>query len=295
VLAFAKGHGLGNDYLIVDRTVSPWPFGPAQARAMCDRHRGPGADGVLLVDASVRPFALRILNPDGSEAEKSGNGLRILGAWLHGRGLVGTSEWFDVDLARDRVALCVEGVAADGGLDIRVRMGRASFRGADVGFGPEPGEVLGVPLVLPDGATAAVHTVSLANPHCVVFVDGLDRADFLARAPQLCAHAAFTAGTNVQFAHVADDGRMTAWIWERGAHETLASGSSACAVVAAAVRTGRVPAGRHAVHMPGGTATVEVDAGYAVTLQGPARIIYTGRLTEATTRLFGASGADAHE
>src|SRR5690606_2267003 len=132
-------------------------------------------------------------------------------------GLVRAGEWFDVRLARDSVSMRVESELDAGAVLIRVRMGRASFDGAAVGFVPESGEVLGYLLELPSGDTAEINTVSLGNPHCVVFVDELSRTDFLKRAPQLCTHTAFAAGTNVQFARVTGPRELEAWIWERGA------------------------------------------------------------------------------
>jgi diaminopimelate epimerase len=279
-LRFWKGQALGNDYLIVDAAELSEPLAPHHAIHLCDRHRGAGSDGVLVADLRARPFGLRIINPDGTAAEKSGNGLRIFGAFLYGRGLVRRAEWFDVQLARDVVALRVEAELDAGAVMIRARMGPAVFDGAAVGFAPEAGAALAYALRLPDGSTAAIHTVSLGNPHCVVFVDRLERSDFLTRAPQLCTHAAFTAGTNVQFARVAGARELEAWIWERGAGETLASGSSACAVAAAAVRRGFVPHGRLTVLMPGGSVEVTVDEQYAVELLGPAQMVFEGRLMD---------------
>jgi diaminopimelate epimerase len=279
-----KGHGLGNDYLVVDAAALPWPLTPRRTRLICDRHRGLGSDGILVADLTASPVGLGILNPDGSMAEKSGNGLRIFGAWLHGRGLVEIGETFEVALVRDTVRMCVEAAAADGVLQVRVEIGRASFAGRDVGFSPVPGEVIAYDLDLPDGGRAEVNPVSLSNPHCVVFVDALDRADFLARAPLLCTHAAFPAGTNVQFARVAGPRLIELWIWERGAGETLASGSSACAAVAAAVRRGFVAAGSFEARMPGGSAEVNVDGEYNVELRGPAQMIYEAEFTTGMLR-----------
>jgi diaminopimelate epimerase len=310
-----KGEALGNDYLVVERSDLPWSLSPARCAAICDRHTGLGSDGILIREpAAPGEFRLQILNPDGSEAEKSGNGLRIFGAYLHGLGLV-TNDWFTVRLVKDSVRMRVEGevharpVAADarkakapgaspdvegariehdrdgGALDIRVEMGRASFRGADAGFhAPDVAdntEVLGHTLALPKGGLAEINTVSLSNPHCVVLVDALDRDDFLARAPQLCTHSAFSRGTNVQFARVVSDNRLEILIWERGVGETLASGSSACAAAAAAVRRGRLPSGRIDVRMNGGTAEIEVLDEYEIRLRGPARMIYRADVTPA--------------
>lgn len=288
-LRFQKGHGLGNDYLVVDAADLTCELTPARARLLCDRHRGIGSDGVLLADLS-NGVALRIINPDGTEAEKSGNGLRIFGAYLHGRGLVGM-DWFDVSLTKDTVSMRVEELLDNGVLMIRVEMGRASFEPDAVAFTPEsagaPG-ITGAPyrVALRNGATADINTVSLSNPHCVVFVDELQREDFVARAPQLCTHHSFKAGTNVQFAHVLDATTVEAWIWERGAGETLASGSSASAVCAAAVKRGFLKPGAFEVRMQGGSAEVEVSADYMVKLRGPAQIILEGRLSEGVNAEF---------
>jgi diaminopimelate epimerase len=279
-LRFAKGHALGNDYLVIDAAELPWPMTPALARLLCDRHRGIGSDGLLLADLSGDTIRLRIINPDGTEAEKSGNGLRIFGAWLHDAGRV-ADDWFRVALIKDEVAMRVEGALPGGALMIRAEMGRATFQGEAVGYRRRPGEVVAERVGLPHGHRARITTVSLSNPHCVVFVDRLDREDFLARAPLLCTYDAFAAGTNVQFARIvnAADRVLEAWIWERGAGETLASGSSACAVAAAAVRRGFAQAGTFEVRMPGGKVSVDVAEDWQIRLLGPAQIVFTGELT----------------
>ena len=275
-LPFAKGHGLGNDYLVVERRHLPWVLTTDRIRAICDRHHGIGSDGVLIADIDPPAFQLRIYNPDGSEAEKSGNGLRIFGAYLYLHGHAKLNEWFDVELVQDTVQMRVEEELEGGALQIRVAIGRASFRADDAGFVLRSGEVKDVEVSLRDRQTARINPLSLSNPHCVVFVQELVRGDFLLRAPQLCTHAAFPRGTNVQFARVADPHTCQAWIWERGVGETLASGSSACAVAAAALHNGLVEPGVIAVHMPGGVAEVEVSADYAVKLRAPAVIVLEG-------------------
>jgi diaminopimelate epimerase len=272
---FFKGQALGNDYLVVD--AAEVEMTPARAVRICDRHLGAGSDGVLIGELDRTPFRLRILNPDGTWAEKSGNGLRIFGAYLFHRGLVRRDEWFDVELPRDTVSMRVEDELEQGALMIRAQMGRAEFEGALIQFAPEPGEALGHELALPKGGTAAVNTVYLGNPHCVVFVDELERSDFLHRAPQLCTHPAFGAGTNVQFARVVGPNEIEAWIWERGAGETLASGSSACAVAAAAVKRGFVQPGQFIVSMQGGEAEITVSESFDVQLLGPAQVVYEGQ------------------
>jgi diaminopimelate epimerase len=276
-LRFFKGQALGNDYLVVDAADLAAPFSARHAVRICDRHVGAGSDGVLVADLTSTPYTLRIINPDGTEAEKSGNGLRIFGSYLHHRRLVRPQEWFEVRLPRDRVAMRVEDELEDGVVMIRVRMGGAAFEGRLIGFAPEDGEALGYELDLPAGGSASINTVYLGNPHCVVFVDELERDDFVRRAPQLCTHPAFAAGTNVQFARVIGPRELEAWVWERGAGETLASGSSACAVAAAAVRRGFVQPGQFDVQMEGGHAEVTVSPDFDIELLGPAQIVYEAR------------------
>ncbi len=288
-LPFAKGQALGNDYIVIDSADLGGPPSAGLVRALCDRHFGIGSDGVLLADLRRDGgFGLRIFNPDGTEAEKSGNGLRIFGAYLHARGRV-AREPFEVRLPGETVRMQVVGAEADGSVTIVADMGRASFRGEDVGFVPEPGDAFGHVLDLGDGLAARVNPVSVGNPHCVVFVDVLDRDDFLRRAPRLSTHPAFSAGTNVQFVRAAGPDTIEAWVWERGAGETLASGSSACAAAAAAARLGLVRGPRITVRMPGGSLGVTLEDDGLVRLEGPAQIVYDGIVPEAVIRGWDAA------
>ncbi|MEN8374187.1 MAG: diaminopimelate epimerase [Gemmatimonadota bacterium] len=303
-LRVAKGQALGNDYLVIDAGELRAALGGAAesgrvgdanprsgagdhggmsvdlARALCDRHTGLGSDGVLVAWTDRRPFGLRIWNPDGTGAEKSGNGLRIFCAWLHGRGLVG-SDPFDVALPKDSVTVRVLGKAGAGALDIEVDMGAADFRGGSVGFETRVGAVDDEPLDLGDAGSALINTVSLGNPHCVVLIDAFERVDFEARGPALAVHRAFREGTNVQFARPVDRHTAEAWIWERGAGETLASGSSACAVAATLVRKGMLDPGSVRVRMPGGEVRVDVDGSFRLRLRGPAQLVYDAEVPGA--------------
>lgn len=273
-MRFWKGHALGNDYLVLDGTGT----GPPAAgviRGLCHRHRGVGADGVLVADLAGDVPAVRIFNPDGDEAEKSGNGLRIFGAWLHDAGRVG-SDPFPVALPAETVELVVVS-SRDGVRTLRVAMGTPSFRAGSIPFvdADPDAEVQGRSLAVA-GTALGIHLVSMGNPHCVVFVDDLDDDAFRHLAPILQAHRAFTEGVNVQFARVADDDTLEARIWERGAGETLASGSSACAVVAAAHRSGRIDADTVTVRMPGGAVEVERGEAGELYLTGEAEVVFEG-------------------
>lgn len=278
-MSFYKAHGLGNDYIAIDAGSLAFELTPPAVRLLCDRHRGVGSDGVLaLVVSEAADFGVRIFNPDGSEAEKSGNGLRIFAAYLATSGRLAARERFTVETAGGVVEIRMIGSVADGGWMIEVEMGTASFRSSEVGLSGVDRDATREPLDVV-GKRVEVTAVSIGNPHCVVFVETLDEEEFRLLAPRLSVHRAFTRGTNVQFARPVGPGAVEAWIWERGAGETLASGSSACAVAAAAVRRGLVSERRVEVRMPGGTLQVEVRENDRVLLRGPVEDVFEGELT----------------
>jgi diaminopimelate epimerase len=278
---FYKGHGLGNDYLALELDELPFSPTPPAIRLLCDRHTGIGSDGVLArVPSSVADFGLRIFNPDGSEAEKSGNGLRIFAAYLLERGEARIGRAFTVETPGGTVGMTILEETADGALLVEAEMGTASFHSADVGLRGPDRETENEPLELPGGDTVAINTVSIGNPHCVVFQDEVDPEDLRRRAPQISTHPDFARGTNVQFAVPQTPSVIEAWVWERGAGETRASGSSACAVAAAAVRRGMVSERRVEVRMPGGTLHVEVRDDWSLLLRGPVEGICRGELTD---------------
>lgn len=256
---FVKYHALGNDYLLVDPELR---IRAARARALCDRHRGVGADGVL---AFARPrradFRVRIFNPDGSEAEKSGNGLRIFARALHDLGYTRRRE-FAIETAGGTVQAALT-LRAGRVHQIEIEMGRARV---------EPPETLRAA-----GESIEVVPVSIGNPHCVVFVDALDDAALRRLGPALETHARFPDRTNVQLVHVVSRRRIELLIWERGAGATLASGSSSCAAAAAAFERGLVD-GRLDADMPGGRLGLRIETGLDVHQRGPATPVFRGSL-----------------
>ncbi len=279
MIPFVKGHGLGNDYIVLDEADLPHPLtAPAIAR-ICDRNWGVGSDGILARTASaVADVRVRIFNPDGSEAEKSGNGLRIFAKYLRDHGHA-SGDTFTVD-TKGGVVEC-RCALRDGRVTfVTVEMGQATFRAPAIPVTGPDREVVGERLDLPDGTAVTATAVSVGNPHCVVFVDRLDPADCKRRGPQLETHPAFPQRTNVQFARAAARDTLDILIWERGAGYTLASGSSSCGAAAAAVRTGRCAAGRVTVRMPGGALVVDVRPDWSLRLEGPVEEVYAGRLTD---------------
>src|SRR5215207_4141935 len=288
---FYKGHGLGNDYIALGMEALPFDLTPPAVRLLCDRNTGVGSDGILAaVPAEAAEFGLRIFNPDGTEAEKSGNGIRIYAAYLLDRGRVRIGPPFTVETPGGIVRVRIVDESDDGVLDVEVEMGTASFRSADVGLAGPDREVDEEALELPSGDRVLINTVSMGNPHCVVFQDELDPEELRRRAPQISTHPDFARGTNVQFAVGTGPSTVEAWVWERGAGETSASGSSACAVAAAAVRRGMVSERQVAVRMPGGTLHVHVRDDWSLLLRGPVEDVYRAELTPGMlARLRGLS------
>jgi diaminopimelate epimerase len=276
--AFAKGHALGNDYLVVEPAHLSFALTSAMVRRLCDRHRGVGGDGVLaLVPSAHADAGLRIYNPDGSEAEKSGNGLRIFARWLVENGRV-TGDRFRVETPGGIVDCRVD--REDGRIvEIAVDMGHASFRSDDVPCSGPSREVVAEPVEVA-GTVLRVTAVGIGNPHCVVFVDDPATADLARLGPALEHHPLFPRRTNVQLARVVEPQRVRVRVWERGAGETLASGSSACAVAAACVRLGYTDRAITVV-MDGGLLHLQVDDDYRIQLSGDATIVYRGALAAA--------------
>lgn len=278
MIPFVKGHGLGNDYIVLSQADLTSPLAPRAIQRICDRNRGVGSDGILLrVPTGRADFGLRIFNPDGSEAEKSGNGLRIFAKYLWDHGHAKTPT-FTVD-TKGGVVECRCHVT-DGRVGfVTVEMGRATFRAPDIPMNGPDREVVGVPLQLGDGTTLTVTAVSVGNPHCVTFVERLDEAEARRLGPLIERHPAFPKRTNVQFARIHARDTVDILIWERGAGFTLASGSSSCGAASAAVRNGRCDHGRVRVRMPGGELVIEVRPDWSLRLEGPVEEVYTGTLS----------------
>jgi diaminopimelate epimerase len=242
-----KSHGLGNDYLVADPPELPFEITPERVRLLCDRHIGVGSDGLLVLEGEL---GLRIFNPDGSEAEKSGNGLRIFARWLHDTRRVSSARFTIHTLGGDAA------VEVDG-KQVTVDMGRPTVRDH-------------LSKIRVDGEWLKVVALSIGNPHCVAVVDELDVMELRRLGPLIERNPAFPNRTNVQFARVKDPTTVQLLIWERGAGETQASGSSACAVVAACHHLGLIDAQVEVTaKMPGGELFVRIDAGGRIWQRGP--------------------------
>jgi diaminopimelate epimerase len=256
-MRFSKWHGLGNDYLLVQRADLDAPLTPDRVRRLCDYHFGVGSDGVLeIVSANGDRAELVIWNPDGSTAELSGNGTRIAARWLARRS--------GADTVRLQVGPREVVARMSGGLQVEMDIGAV-----EVG---EP-ETLAV-----DGGPIELTTASVGNPHAVLRMEP-DREALLRLGPLIENHERFPERTNVQLARVDGPHDLTVAVWERGAGETLASGTSAVACAAVAVARGWCES-PVTVHLAGGDLFVELDADRNARLTGPAQEIFIGETAE---------------
>src|ERR1700722_14355307 len=261
--AFSKYHALGNDYLVINPKDLPLPLTTEQVKTICHRNFGVGSDGILLgpLPSATAKCALKIYNPDGSIAEKSGNGLRIFSRYLWDIKFVGSEEFAiqtDGGLVRSTVF--------DGGKMVRVEMGKVSFDSEKI---PVPGvkrEVINEKISV-GGREFTFCAATIGNPHCVLPLPEISARLAHEFGPLVETHAKFPNRTNVQFLKVRDRSNIEIEIWERGAGYTLASGSSSSAAAAVAHKLGQCDRAI-SVHMPGGVIAIEIGDKYAIRMTG---------------------------
>lgn len=266
-MKFQKYHALGNDYLIYDPEGDEDSFTEEQIIRICHRNFGLGSDGILVgpLRSEKAEFGLKILNPDGSEAEKSGNGLRIFARYLRDSGKVG-SEAFSVDTLGGAVSCQV----SENAEVITVEMGQVHFHSEVIPVnveGPDR-EVLNEDITV-GSETVKYYAATIGNPHCVIPVDQANEEIAMRLGPILENHPNFPNRTNVQFLQILDRNRIRIEIWERGAGYTLASGSSSSAAGAVARKMGACDQ-NIIVEMPGGEIKLEIDEEFKVKMTGPA-------------------------
>ncbi len=274
---FVKTHGLGNDYIVMDAAKCDFEFTEKNIQLICDVHYGIGSDGILvLVESNRADFGLRILNPDGSEAEKSGNGLRIFAKFLHDYAYTNQTS-FSIDTLGGVVQAEVIETVNGRARMIKVDMGAAIFESAKVPVKSDLPECLDDTLEL-DGMTYTINCVSVGNPHCVVIKDELSVDEIMQYGTQIENHPKFPNRINVQFAQVHARDLVEILIWERGAGWTLASGSSSSAVAAIMVKKGLTDR-KLTLKMPGGELKLEIDEDWQIHMTGEVREIATGVLS----------------
>jgi len=274
-LRFTKVHGLGNDFILVncfEESVNQEDF-PGLAVKMCHRHFGVGADGLVpLLPAEAADVRMRIFNSDGSEAEMCGNVIRCAAKYLYEHGVVRKEKIRVETLAGIMVPeLIVENGRV--GL-VRVDMGEPRLERAEIPMEGPSGRVVDEPLEV-DGVSCRVTAVSMGNPHCVIFVPDVEQVPLRVVGPRLETHPVFPRKTNVEFVQVLSRGEVIMRVWERGAGETMACGTGACATAVAGVLNGRTGR-RVTVRLAAGELIIQWAENNRVYMTGPAEEVFTG-------------------
>jgi len=272
-LAFTKMQGAGNDFVVLDGVSRRLALSPAQLRHLADRHFGVGCDQILLVEparAADSDFRYRIFNADGGEVEQCGNGARCFVRFVRERGLTAKDE-IRVETSAGIIAPKME---ANG--EVTVNMGAPVFEASRIPFLSDS-DALVQPLEV-EGTTVLISAVSMGNPHAVQLVADVDTAPVLTQGPLIERHARFPRRVNVGYMQVEHRGRIRLRVYERGAGETLACGTGACAAVVAGIRRGLLDARVH-VSTRGGDLTIRWEGGdNPVWLTGPAVTVFEGEL-----------------
>jgi len=277
--AFSKYHALGNDYIVIDPKNLPAPLTTEQVKTICHRNFGVGSDGILLgpLPAQNAKCALKIYNPDGSIAEKSGNGLRIFSRYLWDTKFVGNDEFAiqtDGGLVRSTVF--------EHGKMVRVEMGKVSFASEKIPVTGPPREVINEKISA-GGREFVFCAATIGNPHCVLPLPEISARLAHEFGPLLEVHPSFPRKTNVQFLKVLDRSNIQIEIWERGAGYTLASGSSSSASAAVAHKLGLVDK-NVSVHCPGGIIKIEIREGFDILMTGSVTKVSEGVIS---SEIFG--------
>ncbi|MFW6080867.1 MAG: diaminopimelate epimerase, partial [Desulfosalsimonas sp.] len=270
-MKFYKYHGLGNDYIVIDPADFGQEINQGQIRRICHRNCGIGSDGILFGPLSGKNGApgIRIFNPDGSEAEKSGNGLRIFARYLYDRGMV-SEEPFVIETKGGNVTARVmdsEGM-------VSVEMGTVSFDSKIIPVEGPGREVINETIEIA-GEKITFCAATIGNPHCVIIKPEISPSETRRLGPSIENSLLFPNRTNVQFVKIMDRDNIKVEIWERGAGYTLASGSSASASAAAARRLG-LCGPEITVHMPGGKLDIRIGEDYSVFMTGPVTRVAEG-------------------
>lgn len=272
-LAFSKMHGIGNDFVVLDRRECAEPPSPALIRAMADRHTGVGFDQLLTIErarSEGSAFAYDIWNADGSAAGQCGNGVRCVAAWLHRAGALRADTLVQLDSPSGsvRVSVLVDG-------QVSVDMGEPVFDPAHIPFDAES-EADRYTLDV-DGTGISIGAVSMGNPHALVEADALDDEAVARLGPAITAHPRFAEGCNAGFARLRRDGGIDLLVHERGSGWTRACGTGACAAAAVLRYRDRVEQ-RVSVHLPGGTLAIDWPGpGHTLWMTGPAAFVFDGQ------------------
>lgn len=271
-MKFTKMHGLGNDFMIVSGEAARMNNPSEAAKMLCRRRFGVGADGlVLLLPSKMANIKMRIFNADGSEAEMCGNALRCAALYLAKKQVSGGPV-----MTIETAAGLKEARILPGGL-VRVDMGPPILESSQIPVCGPSRRVIGETIEA-GGETFRYTAVSMGNPHCVIFLEPGQEADAASHGVLLERHPLFPRGANVEFCRVNNPTDVTVSVWERGAGETAACGTGACAVVVAGSLYGGLER-KAAVRLPGGILQIEWGPEGSVFMEGPAEFVYEGVLT----------------
>lgn len=278
---FVKMHGLGNDFVFIEDKTGQDKDYTALARAMCNRHTGIGADGlIVIVDSRVADVRMRIINSDGSEAEMCGNGIRCFAKYVYDSGIIEKKQ-FTVETPAGIMEPEITVGADNKAKLITINMGRPSFNRSEIPMEGADGRVLNEDLCV-DGENWKVTSLLMGVPHTVTYVDDVDSVDIEKIGPLFEKHEAFPKHTNINFAQQMDDRTVKVRTWERGAGATLACGTGSCSVAVASFLNGRT--GREVdIQLPLGTLHIEYrEEDGNVYMTGPAAVSFTGTWPDET-------------
>ncbi len=282
--SFIKSHGLGNDYIVLNSEDISFPITPESIKRICDVHYGIGSDGILLkTTVENADFGLRIYNPDGSEAEKSGNGLRIFAKYLYDYQFAVKKD-FSISTPGGLVHAYIVEETNKKAHRIKVEMGKAIFNPEDIPVTCDSDVCFDESLTV-GGKTYSINCVSVGNPHCVIIKDELDIDEIMKYGSMIENAPVFPNRINVQFAKPVSRNEVDILIWERGAGYTLASGSSSCAVASVAIKKGLTDR-KIKMNMPGGVLEIEIDEEWNILMTGEVQEIASGTLSNELINSF---------
>lgn len=274
-LNFTKMQGIGNDYVYIN-CLENYIDNPGKlAEKLSDRRFGIGGDGIILIDKSdTCDFKMRIFNIDGSEAEMCGNGIRCVGKYVYDKGLtkketitietLGGAKVLKLNIVNNKVAT------------VRVDMGVPEFNPAKIPVITEQDSIINMPLKVGD-VTYYITCISTGNPHCVIFVDDVDNLEIEKIGPRIENHIIFSNRANVEFVKVLDKNNLKMRVWERGSNETLACGTGACAVLAAAVANGYSNKKAN-IKLLGGELDICWEDDNHIYMTGPCELVFEGTI-----------------
>lgn len=274
-IKFHKYHALGNDYIVINPNETEINLNTEIIKLICHRNFGIGSDGILygpIIDDDG--ITLRIFNPDGSEAEKSGNGIRIFSKYLCDSNYVSENR-FSLNTLGGRVF--VEIIDKNNGL-IKVDMGKTTFQSNLIPVNGPVREVINEPVDI-NGKEYKATCISIGNPHCVIPIKNVSKDLALELGPKVENHLLFPNRINMQLLEVLDEQNIKIEIWERGAGYTLASGSSSCAAASVAYKLG-LTKNEIKVHMPGGVINIDIKRDGHVFMTGTVCNVASGELSE---------------